>query len=92
MFALVALASARGSFTPLVSGIWQFGDGTYFDGSVWTGSTAVATVPTSETCTDWTAPTGTGLKGRSSFTEPNFWNNGSHTCDVGFVRLYCVEQ
>lgn len=82
----------QGSFTPLVSGIWQFGDGTYFDGTVWTGSTAVDAVPTSDTCTDWTVTTGDGATGRSSFTQTGFWIGGSQTCDVGFVRLYCVEQ
>lgn len=82
----------QGSFTPLVSGIWQLGDGSYFDGVVWTGSSAVGAVPTSDTCTDWTATTGDGSTGRSSFTQTGFWTNGSQTCDSGFVRLYCVEQ
>lgn len=81
-----------GPFTPLVSGIWQFGDGTYFDGTVWTGSSAVSAVPTSDTCTDWSATTGSGTTGRSSFTQTGFWIGGTQTCDVGFVRLYCVEQ
>jgi len=82
----------EGSFTPLVSGIWQLGDGTYFDGVAWTGSTAVGAVPTTDTCTDWTVTTGDGTTGRSSFTQAGFWIGGSQTCNIGFARLYCVEQ
>ncbi len=84
--------ATQGAFTPLVSGIWQFGDGTYFDGVVWTGSTAVTAVPASDTCTDWSATSGNGSTGRSAFTATGFWSNGTQTCDVAFVRLYCVEQ
>ncbi len=79
-------------FTPLVSGIWQTGAGTYLDVIAWTGSTGIPTVPNAETCTDWTATTGTGRIGRSSFTMPGFWNSGTDNCNVLNARLYCVEQ
>ncbi len=76
----------------LASGIWQTGAGAYLDTIAWTGTTVLSTVPTSDTCGDWSSTTGTGLAGRSGFTGVGFWNRSSENCDSTSARLYCVEQ
>jgi hypothetical protein len=85
--------STSAPFTPPSSGIWQTGTGMYLDSTVWTGSTSLASVPVSDTCTDWTSTMGSGGVGRSTFTAGGaFWSNGTSTCDILFSRLYCVEE
>jgi hypothetical protein len=76
----------------LDSGIWQTGAGTYLNTLAWTGSTVVSTLPSSDTCIDWSVTTGAGLAGRSAFTTDDFWNRESDSCDITTARLYCVEQ
>ena len=83
-----------------LTGIWQFGDGSYPGAeiraiSVWTGSQRESSAGTgTETCADWTSRSGsdTGQSGIFTMSEPS-WTQGLHTCDITVpLYLYCVER
>ena len=77
----------------LESGMWQSGDGAYFDATPWTGAASLTTVPAaSDTCNDWSATTGSGRVGRASLTTQGYWTGSPQDCNSQFIRLYCVEQ
>ncbi|MES1210104.1 MAG: hypothetical protein ABUS79_29565, partial [Pseudomonadota bacterium] len=92
---LVAATAPGG--TPLASGIWQQGDGTYLDArSVWTGSASLTAPGTvASTCSNWTATSSTAaVTGATSSTELGFWSNavGGWPCDNTYTWAYCVER
>ncbi len=77
----------------LGTGIWQTGDGQYFQGTPWTGATSLTAVPdASETCDDWSVTTGSGRQGAAVFTIKAYWSAGTSPCNSQFLRLYCIEQ
>ena len=82
----------------LESGIWQYADGTYTSGNVfsYTGSPSPdVSGAAGDTCGDWTSTSGNGQGGFPPLSDSSWWVGGGHfSCANTIfppVKLYCLR-
>ena len=82
----------------LESGIWQYADGTYTSGNVfsYTGSLSPdVSGGAGDTCGDWTSTSGNGQGGFPPLSDSSWWVGGGHfSCANTIfppVKLYCLR-
>jgi hypothetical protein len=92
-------AAELGNFASLESGVWQWVNGAYVNGTIlpnratWTGAASPASIGTAATtCDDWTSTAGTGYQGDPTLASPSWFGNLAGQSCTQARRIYCLQQ